>query len=375
MIIERYCYSGSWSKPFNTELDSENTLILVFGCNKIKLVLSPLDEISNSFPRSIITGSSTAGEIYQDQLIDNSLVVMVIKFEKTRVRIASEYLDSIDNSFESGVKVAFDLFDSTMKAMFVISDGLNVNGSKLSQGINSIVTDKAVVTGGLAGDQDRFESSWVLVDGKPKSNYVTAVAFYGEEFHIGYGSKGGWDRLGIERKVTRSKGSVLYELDGQPALELYKKYLGDKADELPASGLLFPLEVREENVSHEGKVRTILAVDEKAQSITFAGDIVEGSYATLMKANFDRLVDGAIQAAEMCESTEEHQMLSIAISCVGRRLVLKQRTEEELDAILDVFPEKTEQIGFYSYGEISPLQSGLCDLYNQTMTLTTIWEQ
>ena len=69
------------------------------------------------------------------------------------------------------------------------------------------------------------------------------------------------------------------------------------------------------------------------------------------------------------------QTLAIAISCVGRRLVLGERTEEETEATLDVLPDGTQQIGFYSYGEISPLSSGRCDLHNQTMTLTTISEE
>jgi hypothetical protein len=59
---------------------------------------------------------------------------------------------------------------------------------------------------------------------------------------------------------------------------------------------------------------------------------------------------------------------------VGRRLVLGSRTEEEIEATLEVLPKGTQQIGFYSYGEISPYTAGTCDLHNQTMTLTTLSE-
>jgi len=176
--------------------------------------------------------------------------------------------------------------------------------------------------------------------------------------------------------VTKSSHNVLYELDNMPALQIYKRYLGDKAEGLPATGLLFPLELKANHDSDESKVRTILGVNEEDNSITFAGDIPEGSHVTLMKANYNRLIDGASQAAEsldLCEYDDE-AIASIAISCVGRRLVLKSRVEEELEAIYDVLPHKTKQIGFYSYGEISPLASGKCDLHNQTMTLTVIWE-
>lgn len=172
---------------------------------------------------------------------------------------------------------------------------------------------------------------------------------------------------------------MLYELDGRPALGLYKAYLGDRASGLPATGLLFPLAIRTSQAEGKVLVRTILAVDEATQSMTFAGDIPEGVFAQLMRANFDRLIQGASEAATLTfdhhnGSHADSPTLSIAISCVGRRLVLGERTEEEIEATLEILPKGSRQIGFYSYGEISPYKSGACDLHNQTMTLTTIAE-
>jgi hypothetical protein len=218
-----------------------------------------------------------------------------------------------------------------------------------------------------------------LKDRTPQSGYVTAVGFYGDHIRLGHGSKGGWDKFGPERQVTKSIGNVLYELDGRPALGLYKEYLGDRASGLPATGLLFPLAIRTSQAEGKVLVRTILAVDEATQSMTFAGDIPEGVFAQLMRANFDRLIQGASEAATLTfdhhnGSYSDSPTLSIAISCVGRRLVLGERTEEEIEATLEILPKGSRQIGFYSYGEISPYKSGACDLHNQTMTLTTIAE-
>jgi hypothetical protein len=201
------------------------------------------------------------------------------------------------------------------------------------------------------------------------------VGFYGDHVHLGHGSKGGWDIFGPERRVTKSSGNILYELDGRPALQLYKEYLGERAAGLPATGLLFPLSLRVTKSENKSLVRTILAVDEAHQSMTFAGDIPEGYLAQLMRANFDRLVQGASEAAQSTSRNNgSAAVLAVAISCVGRRLVLGERTEEETEAALEVLPRGTAQVGFYSYGEISPYASGLCDLHNQTMTLTTISE-
>lgn len=376
MDLEIYIYSNGWNKPFNTSLDSEKTLVLLFGESKKELIKVPLADLHKHFPNSIIVGASTAGEIVQDELYEESLVVAVMQFKTTKLKAIEKPISFDTSSYGDGVSIAKELLEDDLKAVFILSDGLHVNGSQLTQGISSILPSDIVVTGGLAGDDDRFESTWVIADKEARSHFITAVGLYGDDIHIGYGSKGGWDRLGIERIVTKSKDNILYEFDSQPALEIYKRYLGEKAKELPSSGLLFPIELKTSSASHESKVRTILAVNEKEQSITFAGDMPEGSYVTFMKANFDRLIDGAFGAAEevVLDSYNGEPILSIAISCVGRRLVLKQRTEEELEATLDVLPQGTKQIGFYSYGEISPLTSGICDLHNQTMTLTLIWE-
>jgi hypothetical protein len=379
MISNLYKYdvnSKKWSSPFDISLDSDNTLVVVFATSDYELLDESLNELISFFVKSTIIGASTAGEIFQDELYNGSIVAVVMKFNSTKIKLVTQKINSMHDSYNSGVKLSNELLDEKLKAIFVLSDGLAINGSQLTNGISSILSNKVVVTGGLAGDGSKFEKTWIIANGEICSNFITAVGFYGDNFHIGYGSEGGWDKLGIQRVVTKSKHNILYELDGQPALDLYKQYLGDKGDELPASGLLFPLEIKTTSDTKETKVRTILAVDEQQNSITFAGDIPEGSYVTLMKANFDRIIDGATKAAHLVnlEGYNNEDIVSIAISCVGRHLILKQRTEEELEATLDVLPPKTKQIGFYSYGEISPLSSGQCDLHNQTMTLTLIWE-
>jgi hypothetical protein len=166
-------------------------------------------------------------------------------------------------------------------------------------------------------------------------------------------------------------------VDGKSALELYKQYLGEHAEGLPATGLLFPLCLRGRDGA-DGVVRTILAVDEKEQSMTVAGDVPEGAYARLMKANFDRLIDGAASAAEVCrDSTPDSATeLALLISCVGRKMVLGQRTEEEVESVREVLGEQSALTGFYSYGEISPFApQARCELHNQTMTVTTLAEK
>lgn len=365
-----------WSVRHRPKIDSPRTLVVVFGSSNLLDADGPIAELLHDYPDSLTIGCSTAGEILGTQICDESVSAAIVRFEQTDLRMASAPVQSADESFAAGEAIARQLNDARLRGIFVLSDGLQVNGSELVRGLNSQVSSSVVVTGGLAGDGDRFRRTWVLHGRRPQAGFVTAVGFYGDRIRIGHGSKGGWDRFGPERRVTKSKGNVLYELDGRPALELYKGYLGERAAGLPATGLLFPLALRANVSDPKSLVRTILAVNERDQSLTFAGDIQEGTLAQLMKANFDRLVQGASEAATStklsangCSST-----LAVAISCVGRRLVLGERTEEETEATLDVLPPGTQQIGFYSYGEISPYATGTCDLHNQTMTLTTLSE-
>lgn len=393
-----------WSVNTFPDLDSEQTLVIVFAAPEYIDQPTALAELTNAYPKSSLIGCSTSGEIAGPCVNDGSLSVAVLQFERSNIAIASAEINKFSDSRAVGAQLAKQLNRDDLCSVFILSDGLHVNGSELVKGFNSILAPDVVVTGGLAGDGDRFKRTWVIRDGKPETGVITATGFYGDSLQITHGSHGGWDSFGPERRVTRSQGNILYELDGRPALALYKEYLGERASGLPASGLLFPLSIRQNAMDSRPIVRTVLSVDEANQSMTFAGDIPKGHIVQLMRANLDRLCDGASQAAEQAR---DHMaiagpVLAVAISCVGRRLVLGERTEEETEITLGNLPEGSEQIGFYSYGEISPwpLQAvksstaagsikpsagnikknppeepnGSCGFHNQTMTLTTFSE-
>lgn len=377
LVTVRHDAESGWTAPLDTSLDSERTLVLVFGAPHLEDTAAPIAEVVRAFPRSVVTGCSTSGEILGATIHDRSVVVAILKFESSGVRASYARVEAAADSFEAGRSLASALDAPDLSAVLVLSDGLGVNGSELVRGVNSAFTHPVGITGGLAGDGPDFVRTWVLSGGVPTTGAVAAIGFYGPDVQFTFGSQGGWDKFGPERIVTRSVGHVLYELDGKPALDLYKRYLGERASGLPATGLLFPLAMRRDAQDENVVVRTLLGVDEEHQSMTFAGDIPQGWMCQLMSANFDRVIAGAGQAAEHAMDGQEDTagpMLSLAISCVGRRLILGERTEEELEAALDYLPSSVQQVGFYSYGELSPHANGVCDLHNQTMTLTTIRE-
>lgn len=365
-----------WSVESFPRLNSDRTLVLVFGATSYLDDDTPLRELHQAFPDSHIAGCSTAGEIFDATLMDECLSVAVMQFRHTRLASVTAPVRSPADSQRAGESLAQQLQQPGLRGVLVLSDGLKVNGSELVRGLNASFPEHTIITGGLAGDGDRFKRTWVIRNGRPAEGIVSAIGFYGERVHIGHGSKGGWNVFGPERLVTKSAGNVLFELDNKPALPLYREYLGDRASELPASALLFPLALRKDANDPKRLVRTVLSIDEQKQAMVFAGDTPEGYLAQLMRANFSRLIEGAAQSALMTRQTckTDAPCLAIAVSCVGRRLVLGARTEEELESTLEVLPANSRQVGFYSYGEISPYSTGKCDLHNQTMTLTTIAE-
>ena len=377
MIIEQKHWSNSeWKETLSSSKDVEANLVLVFGGRHQLSDGRRFEEIKEQYPNANILVGSTSGEILDTEVHDDTLVLTAIQFEKTTIEVAKLTQSEIDDSFLGGEVLAKRLLKEGLRHIFVLSDGLKVNGSELVKGFESALPSTVSVTGGLAGDAARFEQTLVGLNGVPEEGSIAAIGFYGNDLKIGHGSQGGWDPFGPERKVTKSKNNVLYEIDGQSALELYKMYLGDKADGLPGTGLLFPLSIREEE-GGASVVRTLLAIDEEAQSMTFAGDIAEGATAQLMKANFDKLIDASVDAAESSSELLDgsNAELAILVSCVGRKLVLGQRIEEEVEEVREVLGNGPAITGFYSYGEVSPIVKSMnCELHNQTMTITTFSE-
>jgi hypothetical protein len=283
----------------------------------------------------------------------------------------------MDDSFAAGERLGRQLAAPGLKAVMVFGPGVQINGSALVDGITSIIGSSIPITGGLAGDGGAFKQTFTLGPDGVCDNAVVAVGLGGEALRFGHGSFGGWEPFGPARKVTRCANNVLFELDGEPALDVYKRYLGDHAKELPASGLLFPFAMLGEDHSAIGLIRTILGVDEATGSLTLAGEIDPNGYLKLMHSSTDKLVNGAEAAAEAAAQMLNNpgESVAILVSCVGRKLVMGNRVDEEVEAVGDVFGSKATLTGFYSYGEISPFTPGAsCKLHNQTMTITYLSE-
>jgi hypothetical protein len=354
---------------------SKVQLVLAFGERICLENLQPYEYIRGLYPNAAIVINSTSGEIFSDSVHDGTIIVNAIEFDKTEVRTTQLDIENHLQSAEAGSALAQNLLGDDLVAIFVISDGARVNGSALIAALNEKTDHKIPISGGLAGDNARFEKTLVGLNEDPKEGKIVGIGLYSKDLKIGHGTLGGWDGFGPEREVTESEYNILYRIGDKAALDIYKEYLGKYANELPGAALLFPLSMRI-NEEDEPVVRTILSIDEINKSMTFAGEIPKGALVRFMKANLDRLVDASSVAAQSSlKSFDSSAEFAILVSCVGRKLVLGQRTEEEVEVAREVFGDKTVITGFYSYGEISSQNpNARCELHNQTMTITTFSE-
>lgn len=366
---------GDWKPAGALATPWKPDVAFAFGSRNVLKKPACIEALRAAFPGTILIGCSTAGEICGTTVQDGTLSVTAVRFDHTRVRFAREVVPNCAETHEAARRVARALDDEQLVSVFVLSDGLNIRGSELIAGLIDTLPPHVVVTGGMAADGSEFCETVVVSEHGIEKNTIVAVGFYGTRLKVGHGSVGGWDPFGPYRRITRASGNVLHELDGKSALALYKRYLGDHAASLPGAALFFPLSVSRTR-NEPAIVRGVISIDEAAETMTCAGDLPEGGYAQLMRANVDRLVDGALGAARAAQDGGELQPnLAMLISCSGRRLVLRQRVEEEVEAVREVLGPQTTLSGFYSYGEIAPSARGTpCELHNQTMTLVTLAE-
>lgn len=367
---------GQW-KASEATIDAEKCqLVLVFGSPELLAIPEHFDYLRNIYPNADIVSSSTAGEIMQDGVYDDSIVATAIQLENSTLKSVKTNISEHEDSYAAGVSMKASLDSEDLSGIFIISDGLMVDGAALVRGFSQNNEKNIPITGGLAGDAARFQKTFTGLNEVAGQGNIIAVGFYGDNIHIGHGSLGGWDEFGYERQITKSEKNVLFEVDEEKALDLYKRYLGSFAEELPGSALMFPMSMRVPGAD-KYLIRTILATDDSANSMVFAGNMPEGSAVRLMRGDIQKLIRASATASQdSVDSLKDHKpQLTLLLSCVGRKIIMNTKVEEEVLAAEEALGSDCTVAGFYTYGGLSPFGVGTaCELHNQTMTVTTFSE-
>jgi hypothetical protein len=383
MLIKQEAITGKLGLkdlPKSSPLPSAN-LVLVFGSVKRFSEPKLAETLQSRYPAAQVIGCTTAGEINEQGVFDDSLQITAIQWERTSMRVADLRVSGMQNSFQTGASLATTLEADSLRAVLVFSDGLNVNGTDILKGMQNILGNEVPIVGGMAGDNAAFTRTLLLHNSTVSDNLVIAVGLYGNNLVTASGALGGWKPYGPPRKVTRSTKNVVYEMDGKPALPLYRMYIGEHyAKALPGSGLKFPFAFVAEGGRDVEIIRTLLSIDPANNSLTFAGDVPEGQIVRFCQTTHDRLVEGAGGAAHMVSISLPEQAtrspgLAICVSCVGRKLVMADQVSDEIKIVKSVLGPQAAITGFYSNGEFSPSQnSEQSVLHNQTMTIGYLTE-
>lgn len=359
----------------NDEHFEQAQLVIALAAAQTYFTQAQIDQLHEQFTAAQIIYSSTAGEIFQEFIIEDTLMVIALRFDKTDIATACVNIGEVKNSYEAARQLVHQLPKENLKHILIFSDGNQVNGSQLVKGLNEATQGLVKITGGLAGDGARFQKTLVGLNQIPKEGNIAAIGFYGHSIKITHGVHGGWEPFGPDRTITHSTENKLLEIDDKNALALYKYYLGDDAQHLPASALLYPLSITLPDSTYP-LVRTILSINEVEKSMVFAGELPVGAKVRLMKSNTSSITTAAALAVQnVLEDSTVSPEFVFVVSCIGRKLMLGSRAEEELETIHNNFPGTTVIAGYYSYGEIAPFpKEQTCQLHNQTITLTSFYE-
>ncbi|MBD5634475.1 MAG: FIST C-terminal domain-containing protein [Candidatus Eremiobacteraeota bacterium] len=379
MLIEesRWDSDTGWTNLGSHRGDAD--LVLYFGSRSVLLDAERYTEMRAAYPRATIAGCSATRSIAGDVVEEDVVVAVALRFAHTSIRLAQGSVTNSIQSRDAGTAIGETLAAKDLAAIFLLADGLLVDETALTAGVSAAVGDVPLIIGGMASDPRDYEMVLVGADCAPTGGVVAAVGFYGDAIRFAHGRGCGWDAFGPRRRVTKANGNVLFELDGKPAYELYRRYLGDVLSGRAASeGVIYPLSISSPEDAETTLVRAPLAIDDGPASMTFAGHVPEGWMARLMRGNADRLILGAAEAARQAHFVADESgagdTLALVVSCAGRHQMMGQRTEEELEAV-GAELAGTTRIGFYSFGEIAPVgDRGGADVHNQTICITSLTE-
>lgn len=336
------CYSGIDDQAINQEI-----------LNCIKTLL----------PQASIMGSTTDGEIFETEVMVHSFVLSLTTFESTALQI--ELFSAEEDSFKAGQMIAQQGVKLGAKVAIIVADGIVTNGDFLMDGVNSIAPS-LVVAGGLAGDNGRYEESFIFCDTQIKSKSIVVGYLISDTLEVYHTKSFNWAPMGPKFKVTRADKNCIYTVDNISVLELYRKYLGSAlAQKLPQGGIEFPFVFYKEG-HLIGRAPIRLNGD---GSVVFAGNISEGEIIQFGFGDIDAILADAREIiSDLAEFGPEKVMV---FSCMTRKNFLGEDVHNDFEGLSSIAPTT----GFFTYGEFFHDSDHKCNfLLNETMTVLGLKE-
>jgi hypothetical protein len=272
-------------------------------------------------------------------------------------------------SFELGNSIGRWATDRVEKpALLVLGSGLDTDGEQLVRGIQQITGDGVQMYGGLAGDDARFRETFVFSEEKLENNGAIAMVFDTGLYDIGGIATSGWVSIGAEKIITHSEGNVVYTIDGEPALDVYKDYLNVNDADLPEIGVEYPLLIRKPG--SDDVLRAVINVDRDKKSLIFAGTVPNGAVVTFSSSPGFEIIEFTRNKVIAFYNNNKETDALILFSCMARHNALGPTISEEIDEAWQKWAKPL--IGFFTYGEIGNNYHGVCDFHNETFTMVSL---
>ena len=373
--IVKAALTDAFEQAYSSLGSREPNFMIVFASSTSYDQKELLAEMSAQ-TKAIYIGCSTAGEITSTGgSLDKSLAIMAFSSDKVKFVVGTG--GSIkEDPRKAGAELARNIREQTseaIKAMIMLPDGLAGNGADIVRGVLDIFGETFPVIGGSAGDDFLFKQTFQYYNGQILSGSVVGVGLCGD-FNFSIGVRHGWIPIGISRLATKSKGSVLYELDNKPAISIYEDQFGkdkkliDKDEPFARLAITYPL-----GIVAPGKdgflIRDPITVDQDG-AITCAAEIPEGSEVFLMIGSRDEAITAAQDAARQALQSlgGRKPKGALLFNCIARKKLLMSRRHEEIESIRQILGMDLPLAGFYTYGEQAPLggQVLTCSFHNET---------
>jgi hypothetical protein len=359
-------------------------VLIVFGAMSFdhRRLLAGVTSITGDIP---MVGGTTAGEISTTGFSTQSVVVMALGSDELRFTTGiGQHMSQGEAA--CGVALVDDIrsrasFRDAL-SLLIFPNGMGGDGVKVIQGIHSVLGTEFEIAGGYMGDDERFEQTFQYYNGQVYVDAIPGLLICGKDgFRTGIGVRSGFQSIGNRFHCTDAQGNVVKKFDDERALDFYKEFLGEeRSKRLPGICLEYPFGLIDDKASIGGKeyfqLRCGLSVDHAKGTISLAASIPEGSAITLTTASRGEIINGARLAAEQAKASlgGASPRAILMFSCVGRKLVLGRRTQEEISAVQKILGNDVPLIGFYTYGEIGPIDKTEAALsttkfHNETVVL------
>jgi signal transduction histidine kinase len=359
------CYEAFELFVSQHQISEDSTLLIQYfdGMLNVENSRELLEYLSTKFRNAHIIGTSTDGEIFNETVQDHSVILSFSIFESVTLASLSVSLD--EGSFTAGEELGREATRFGAQAMIVFSDAFATNGDLLMEGFTQH-SNNVILAGGMAGDNGKFQSTYVISGAKLYSKRAVAIMLKGENLRVNNGYSFHWLPIGPTFRVTHSVDNIVYTLDDRPILEVYRDYLGDSvADTLQSVGVAFPLILKQKS-QLIGRAPLISYED---GALGFGGSIPQGAKVQFGIGNANLILESSRETFNSCLTQSPESIF--VYSCMARRRFLGDAIGMETIPLHTIAPTS----GFFTYGEFyTDPKNYQSSLLNETMTFLILSE-